>query len=173
MFFPPGLPATNKLYSLLEMAATSYGYAVTSFVGQNLGGGLFARIRKGMRSAAVIALITSAVIAAAMLLLGKLFLGLFISGTTEEVSATMDIAYKYLAIMSLFLPVLYMLHIYRSALMGLGDTVVPMISGFMEMVMRVGIALLCPFCLRTAYTTPRWGPGPGRRCCSHWLTLCA
>ena len=100
-----------------------------------------------MRSAAVIALITSAVIAAAMLLLGKLFLGLFISGTTEEVSASMDIAYKYLAIMSLFLPVLYMLHIYRSALMGLGDTVVPMISGFVEMVMRVGIALLLPLLL--------------------------
>ena len=40
-----------------------------------------------------------------------------------------------------------MLHIYRSALMGLGDTVVPMISGFVEMVMRVGIALLLPLLL--------------------------
>ncbi len=147
MLFIAGFTATNKLYGLLEIAATSYGYAVTSFVGQNLGGGLFARIRKGMRSAAVIALITSAVIAAAMLLLGRLFLGLFISGTPEEVAASMDIAYKYLAIMSLFLPVLYMLHIYRSALMGLGDTVVPMISGFVEMVMRVGIALLLPLLL--------------------------
>ena len=147
MLFIAGFTATNKLYGLLEIAATSYGYAVTSFVGQNLGGGLFARIRKGMRSAAVIALITSAVIAAAMLLLGRLFLGLFISGTPEEVAASMDIAYKYLAIMSLFLPILYMLHIYRSALMGLGDTVVPMISGFVEMVMRVGIALLLPLLL--------------------------
>ena len=95
----------------------------------------------------MIALLTSAAIAVAMLLLGRLFLGLFISGTPEEVSASMDIAYKYLAVMSLFLPVLYMLHIYRSALMGLGDTVVPMISGFVEMVMRVGIALLLPLVL--------------------------
>lgn len=147
MLFIAGFTATNKLYGLLEIAATSYGYAVTSFVGQNLGGGLIKRIRKGMRSAAVIALLTSAAIAVAMLLLGRLFLGLFISGTPEEVSASMDIAYKYLAVMSLFLPVLYMLHIYRSALMGLGDTVVPMISGFVEMVMRVGIALLLPLVL--------------------------
>lgn len=147
MLFIAGFTATNKLYGLLEIAATSYGYAVTSFVGQNLGGGLFRRIRKGMRSAAVIALLTSAAIAIAMLLLGKLFLGLFISGTPEEVSASMDIAYKYLAVMSLFLPVLYMLHIYRSALMGLGDTVVPMISGFVEMVMRVSIALFLPLLL--------------------------
>lgn len=147
MLFIAGFTATNKLYGLLEIAATSYGYAVTSFVGQNLGGGLIKRIRKGMRSAAVIVLLTSAAIAIAMLLLGKLFLGMFISGTPQEVEASMDIAYKYLAVMSLFLPVLYMLHIYRSALMGLGDTVVPMVSGFVEMVMRVGIALLLPLVL--------------------------
>lgn len=59
----------------------------------------------------------------------------------------MQIAYHYLAIMSLCLPVLYMLHIYRSALMGLGDTVVPMVSGFVEMVMRLGIAMLLPLAI--------------------------
>lgn len=147
MLFIAGFTATNKLYGLLEIAATSYGYAVTSFVGQNLGGGLIKRIKQGMRSAAVIALLTSAVIAVAMLILGRGFLGLFISGTPEEVAASMEIAYHYLAIMSIWLPVLYMLHIYRSALMGLGDTVVPMVSGFVEMVMRVGIALLLPLAL--------------------------
>jgi Na+-driven multidrug efflux pump len=78
---------------------------------------------------------------------GKLFLGLFISGSPEEVEASMQIAYHYLAIMSLCLPVLYMLHIYRSALMGLGDTVVPMVSGFVEMVMRLGIAMLLPLAI--------------------------
>ena len=147
MLFIAGCTATNKLYGLLEIAATSYGYAVTSFVGQNLGGRLIKRIKQGMRSAAVIALLTSAVIATAMLLLGKLFLGLFISGSPEEVEASMQIAYHYLAIMSLCLPVLYMLHIYRSALMGLGDTVVPMVSGFVEMVMRLGIAMLLPLAI--------------------------
>lgn len=147
MLFIAGFTATNKLYGLLEIAATSYGYAVTSFVGQNLGGGLIKRIKAGMRSAAVIALLTSAVIAAAMLVFGRGILGLFISGTPEEVAASMDIAYRYLAVMSLCLPVLYMLHIYRSALMGLGDTVVPMASGFMEMVMRIGIALLLPLAI--------------------------
>lgn len=144
MLFIAGFTATNKLYGILEIAATSYGYAVTSYVGQNLGAGLIKRIKKGMRSAAVVALITSAVIAAAMLLFGKFFLGLFISGTAEEVAQSMQIAYTYLAIMSVCLPILYMLHIYRSALMGLGDTVVPMVSGFVEMVVRVGVAMLLP-----------------------------
>lgn len=144
MLFIAGFTATNKLYGILEIAATSYGYAVTSYVGQNLGAGLLKRIKKGMRSATVVALVTSVVIAGAMLAFGKAFLGLFISGAPEEVDASMKIAYYYLAVMSVCLPVLYMLHIYRSALMGLGDTVIPMVSGFVELSMRIGIALLLP-----------------------------
>ncbi len=144
MLFIAGFTATNKLYGILEIAATSYGYAVTSYVGQNLGAGLIKRIRQGMRSAALVALVTSVVIASAMLLLGKPILGLFISGTREEIEASLAIAYHYLAIMSIALPVLYMLYIYRSALMGLGDTVIPMVSGFVEMALRIGTVLLLP-----------------------------
>lgn len=147
MLFIAGFTATNKLYGILEIAATSYGYAVTSYVGQNLGAKLLARIRQGMRAAALVALITSMVIAAAMLLFGKSILGLFISGTPEEIEASMAIAYHYLALMSLGLPILYMLHIYRSALMGLGDTVIPMSSGFVEMAVRIGIALFLPLAI--------------------------
>ena len=147
MLFIAGFTATNKLYGILEIAATSYGYAVTSYVGQNLGGRLLQRIKRGMRSAAVIALATSAVIAVCMLLFGKIFLGLFISGTPGEVEASMGIGYHYLAIMSLCLPILYLLHIYRAALMGLGDTVIPMASGFMEMAMRIAVALLLPLAI--------------------------
>ena len=45
------------------------------------------------------------------------------------------------------LPMLYLLFIYRSTLQGLGDTVIPMISGFVELGMRVGCALLLPLFL--------------------------
>ena len=39
---------------------------------------------------------------------------------------------------------LYLLFVYRSTLQGLGDTVIPMASGLVELVMRVGSALLLP-----------------------------
>ena len=126
VLFVAGFTATNKLYGILEIAATSFGYAVTTYVGQNLGAGLLGRIRKGMHSATWIALLTSAVITAAVLLLGRFMVALFISGTPEEVALSTDVAVHYLNIMSICLSVLYMLHIYRSALMGLGDTVMPM-----------------------------------------------
>ena len=144
VLFVAGFTATNKLYGILEIAATSFGYAVTTYVGQNLGAGLLGRIRKGMHSATWIALLTSAVITAAVLLLGRFMVALFISGTPEQVALSTDVAVHYLNIMSICLSVLYMLHIYRSALMGLGDTVMPMASGIVEFFMRIGVAMILP-----------------------------
>lgn len=144
VMFIAGYTATNKLYGILEIAATSYGYAMVTYVGQNLGAGLGDRIRRGVRHAVGIALATSVVIAVAMLLAGRILVGSFINGTPQETAAATDIAYHYLVIMSVFLPVLYLLHLYRSSLQGMGDTVLPMVSGIAEFVMRTGGALILP-----------------------------
>lgn len=144
MLFIAGFTATNKLYGILEIAATSYGHAVTSYVGQNLGAKNIKRIKQGMHSATWVSLVTSAAIAVFMLVFGKLLLGLFISGTAYEVEESMKIAYHYLSVMSICLPILYMLHIHRSALMGLGDTMIPLCSGFAELAMRIAIAVFLP-----------------------------
>lgn len=144
VLFIAGFTATNKLYGVLEMAATSYGYAMVTYVGQNLGAGRIERIRKGVRSALGVALLTSVVIAAAMLFAGKSILGWFISGTPAEVEQTMRIAYFYLAVMSVCLPILYILHVLRSAIQGMGNTVLPMASGVAEFIMRAGTAVFLP-----------------------------
>ncbi|MCH5344044.1 MAG: MATE family efflux transporter [Acetatifactor sp.] len=144
VLFIAGFTATNKLYGVLEIAATSYGYAMTTYVGQNLGAGKNKRIRTGMRSALIIAAVTSVAIGVAMLLLGRWILGCFISGTPEEVEQTMQIAYFYLSIMSVCLPILYLLHVTRSALQGMGNTLLPMVSGILEFAMRTATALLLP-----------------------------
>jgi len=46
--------------------------------------------------------------------------------------------------MAVFLPVLYLLHVTRSCIQGLGNTVLPMVSGIAEFIMRTGAALLLP-----------------------------
>lgn len=144
VLFIAGFTATNKLYGLLEIAATSYGYAMITYTGQNLGAGKIKRIRQGQKAAIGISIVTSVLIAAAMILFGKFILGWFISGTQEEITQTMEIAYYYLVIMSVCLPVLYVLHVTRSTIQGMGNTVLPMASGIAEFVMRTGAALLLP-----------------------------
>jgi len=144
VIFIAGFTATNKLYGILEVAATSYGYAMTTYVGQNLGAGKIERIRRGVRTAHGIALLTSLVIAAVMLCTGRLILSLFLSGSAEEVAGAMDVAYRYLALMSIGLPVLYYLHITRSAIQGTGNTFLPMLSGVAEFIMRTSSAIVLP-----------------------------
>ena len=142
--FIGGFTAANKLYGVLEIAATSYGYAMITYVGQNLGAAKIHRIRSGMGWATAVALATSALIATVMLLLGQSIIGAFISGTPTEVADATKVGYTYLSIMSICLPVLYILHVTRSAVQGMGNTVLPMVSGIAEFVMRTGGVLILP-----------------------------
>lgn len=59
----------------------------------------------------------------------------------------LDIAYHYLAIMSVCLPILYLLHVVRSSIQGMGDTVLPMLSGVVEFLMRTGAAIILPLAM--------------------------
>lgn len=144
VIFIAGFTATNKLYGLLEIAATSYGYAMVTYTGQNLGAGKLKRIRSGVRAALAVAIATSVVIAAVMIVTGRWILGCFISGTPEQVEQAMEVAYFYLVMMSVCLPVLYFLHVVRSAIQGMGNTFLPMLSGIAEFVMRTLTALFLP-----------------------------
>ncbi len=144
VLFIAGFTATNKLYGVLEVAATSYGYAMVTYTGQNLGAKKTDRIRKGVKSAILIALLTSLFIALLMLFFGKEILSWFISGTPEEFEQTLQIAYYYLAVMSICLPILYILHITRSAIQGMGNTILPLVSGIAEFVMRAVTAVFLP-----------------------------
>lgn len=142
--FIAGFTAASKLYGILEIAAISYGYAMITFTGQNLGAGHVGRIHQGHRAGITLSILTSAVIAAVMILFGKWIVGCFLSGTPGEVAAAMDVGYRYLTLMSLFLPVLYILHLERSCVQGMGNTLLPMVSGVAEFVMRTAAALLLP-----------------------------
>lgn len=139
-----GFTAANKLYGLFELAAVSFGYATSSFVGQNLGAKEYGRIREGVKTAARISIGIAAVIGGILVVFGKIILRIFISADAVQASQALDIGYKYLAVMGATLIILYLLHIYRSALQGMGDTVVPMCSGIAELVMRISIALILP-----------------------------
>ena len=142
--FIGGFTASNKLYGVLEIAATSYGYAMITYMGQNLGAGKLRRMKTGMGWATLVAVGTSAVIAAVMLIFGQQIIGAFISGTPSQVAEATKSGYTYLSIMSICLPVLYILHVTRSAVQGMGNTVLPMVSGIAEFIMRTGGVLLLP-----------------------------
>ena len=136
-----GVTATNKLYGLLEIAALSYGYAVTTYVGQNYGAMRHDRIVAGMKAATVLSLVTAVLVAGVMIVFGRPITMLFISGENPMLAQEAGtVAYRYLCVMSGCLPVLYLLYLFMSALQGFGDTVHPMVSGIVELVLRLLVA---------------------------------
>lgn len=144
--FIAGFTATNKLYGLLEIAAISYGYAITTYVGQNYGAQQLDRIQKGIRAAVVLSLVTAVVIAVVMLLFGRSITGIFIEHDDPTVIAqAVDTAYRYLTTMAVSLPMLYLLYVYLSALQGMGNGVMPMLSGILEFCLRVGLSSLVAY----------------------------
>lgn len=141
MAFIAGFTATNKLYGLLEIAALSYGYAVTTYVGQNYGAGNLPRIRSGVRAANILAVLSSLVIAVVMLIFGRHITMLFISREDALLALEAgETAYRYLCLMSVSLPILYLLYVYMSALQGMGNTVAPMWSAAFELAIRLAVA---------------------------------
>ena len=141
--FIAGYTATNKLYGILEIAASSYGHAVTSYTGQNYGAAQWGRIRRGVRWAALISLLTSVVIGTVMILFGRQITMLFISREDAALAvAAGNTAYHYLSVMATALPALYLLYVYRSALEGMGKTHISLLSGMVEFSVRVGGAFI-------------------------------
>ena len=144
--FIAGYTATNKLYGLLEIAAVSYGYAVTTYVGQNFGASDAPRIKSGVRSAVILSFVTASVIGGLMILFGRPILSMFLKpDSAESFEEAMNAAYTFLRYMAAFLPILYLLYAYRSALQGMGYTRSTMVSGIIEFIMRVGLAFIVMF----------------------------
>ena len=142
--FVAGYTAANKLYGILESASVAFGYAMTAYMGQNRGARNAARIDAGIRAVLVLSIGFTAAIVATMLLAGKPLLGLFLS--TEEAGAAdaLAVAHRYLMVLMAFLLALFVLQAYRSSMQGLGEMTVPTLSGFAEMLMRMGAALVLP-----------------------------
>ena len=146
--FVAGFNAGNRLVGLLELAGASLGSAVGTFAGQNLGAGRIDRVKLGQRRAAQLSMLLGVMVGGMMILFGKPLLSLFVTDSDPiKVAETLEVAYQYLLVMSAGLFMLYLLFTYRTTLQGIGDTFVPMVSGFVELVMRIGCAVALPLFL--------------------------
>ena len=143
--FVAGFNAANRLVGLLELAGASLGNAVGTFAGQNLGAGRIDRVKLGQRRAAQLSILLGVLVGGVIILFGKAILGLFITDSDPvKVAETLAVAYEYLTVMCIGLPMLYLLFTYRTTLQGIGDTFIPMVSGFVELVMRIACAVALP-----------------------------
>lgn len=117
--------AYSKVDSLFWMVVSSFGVAVTTFVGQNYGAGLYKRVRSGVRQCLLMAVIAALGISGMLLPAGKVLLGLFTKD--QEVIA---IGIGMMRFLVPFYVTYVCVEIYSGALRGMGDALVPMLLSF-------------------------------------------
>ncbi|GEL94810.1 MATE family efflux transporter [Cellulomonas composti] len=117
----------------------SLGLATSTFVAQNLGAGRPDRIRRGV-SQALIMSVTGAVAIGAVLVTGGASIVRLFVGPDEQ--AVVDMAAQFLTVNGVAYAVLGVLFVLRGGLQGLGHTLVPTITGAVELVARVGAAIV-------------------------------
>lgn len=136
--FLAGYTAAVKLYGLLEIAASSFGMAVVTYVAQNYGAGKMSRIKKGVRVSLFMGTVVAIVCSCVIVFGGRDILKLFVevSDTTEKMLAY---GCHFLRILAVFFLFLYIL---RAAIQGMNNTVVPMLSSFAQLIMRLWCAIV-------------------------------
>ena len=114
----------------------SFGTAMTTYAGQNVGAKRFDRVSQGAKQGTLIAVLTSAVITGVILLFGKYLMGIFTS-TTELVNLSNNMM-RILAVGYIAMAVTQCL---SGVMRGAGDTMTPMwISLITTGVIRVPVA---------------------------------
>lgn len=138
--FVAGFTATNKLYGLLESTAMSLGLAFATFFSQNYGAGNARRFKDGVKIGLAMCVGLALVVIAVVLPSSGTLLQLFLDTGQPGAMDAMVIAKHYLRIMTVCLLILYPIHIYRNALLSLGNSTWPMLSGFSESSVRILMA---------------------------------
>lgn len=140
-----GFTAGSKVQNLCISVGISIGMAMASYVGQNYGARAFDRIKKGVNAALVICLGVCIVVCTIMTLFAEPLTSMFLEKEIGEDATEIYYASKtYLKMCAIFFPFLFSIFVYRNALQGMGKTTWPLISGFLELVIRTVVALTLP-----------------------------
>lgn len=139
--FVTGYAAANKLYALLEIAATSYAQGTLTFTAQNRGIDNTKRIKEGLKASLLIGCVTAILMSSIMLFAGRGILTLFITNAGSTTETAIQIGCQFLKILAFGFPLLYILYIIRACIQGLGDSFFPMLSSFIQVIMRISCAL--------------------------------
>ena len=136
--------ACSKVSQFMTYPGTAVGAAMSVFAGQNLGAGEIGRIREGIKCSAKITLVVTAVTSAFLILAPHAMASIVLSDPV-----IIELSLDYLRICGIMGWSISLLFVVRNALQGMGFTVIPMISGFLELAARVVMILF--FASRLGY----------------------
>ena len=123
----------------------SFGTAMTTYAGQNVGARRYDRVEQGSRQGTLIAVITSTVITGLILIFGKYLMGIF-----TDTTALVNISANMMKILAVGYIAMAVTQCLSGVMRGAGDTMTPMwISLITTVAIRVPLAYGIAFLTRT------------------------
>ncbi len=147
--FGPMCIATNVIVMRIDgfvmMPAFSFGAAMTTFTGQNIGAGQLERVETGSKKGTLVAMATSAVITVLIVVFGKYLMALF-----TDTEALIDQSYHMMLILGIGYVAMEIIQCLAGVMRGAGDSVAPMwLSIITTVALRVPLAYLMTWMTRS------------------------
>jgi putative MATE family efflux protein len=130
--------ASMRVDQVVSAPLNSFGIAMATYVAQNRGARQWLRIRTGMFRIALVSGGIAVVLGMLALAFGTPIIQLFVGAGAPDVVA---MGHQYLIVNGALYVLLAMVYLVRSAIQGMGLTLVPTISGIVELLVRAAIGL--------------------------------
>lgn len=142
--FVAGMAAGEKFFELIAFTGSAFEGAFSTYSAQNFGAGKMLRIKRGLRCSILLSLAGAAIVAVLVAWFGKDLIRLLFNGPATDIQRVVQTGSEYLLILALTVPLMFLLCIYRAGLQGMGYALVPMLSGFVELGIRILSVLYLP-----------------------------
>ena len=129
--------ACSKYLNLFMNPASTAGNAMSAYTSQNYGAREYGRIKDGLKVCLTIALVAYLALGSLMAFAPRILAGILLDG--EE---SITLASQFLPICGVTIIAVDFLFVFRSAVQGMGNPVVPMWSGALEMILRIAVITL-------------------------------
>lgn len=129
--------ACSKYINLFMQPACTAGITMSSFTSQNFGAKKYGRIAEGFKVCMAIALVTYIGFGSVMVFFPRFLASLMLNGEQQ-----IELAMGYLVRSGIMIFAVDFLFVVRSGCQGMGKPLFPMISGIVEMVLRVLVIVL-------------------------------
>lgn len=131
--------AARKISDFFMMPFVVFGVAMATFCGQNLGAGKIDRIKKGLKQVILVTWGWCGIVLFMAYTIAP-FLIQAVTGTSDTV--TIETGALYLRFNTILYFVCAVIIVFRNAMQGIGDSITPMISSFLELAVKVLVAIL-------------------------------
>jgi len=134
--------AGGRIMHFVMMFCMQLATAFSVFAGQNIGAKQADRIKQAFRQAVGIMLLMSLCMTGIIFALGDWLTGLFISSSDAHITTILSHAGSMLQVYASFFVFLGLIWLYNFALRGMGDVLIPFVSGLIELVAKVSLSIV-------------------------------